>query len=449
MWIKFKNHLVATLLETLKAYGCEVDENSIWKCVDVKTNDEADVVISLLNPVYQCLYSKLDQIKEDLVKSSQQWSISLSNRQVTPQQDKWLKFHLNRESAIIECLRKSPFVLNSKSQQSCLILNLIKVKDEDWLYLRSKCFAEAFQKLTLLRHQRVDLKDDDDNNGGIKLTDTINSDNKSQNYDDYFNGLSIQANRTKVYRFLSLISFLAQQKYDEVYLISVPSDELAYNQAFEAYQTLNNLSNLNVRLHFISLATVKSAFSQKDFILKMGQMISEQNASVTSNSKYSEIVMKKLIDFNLRYLLLSVSPKKICQINFAKLKEAIFIQYNHARLCGILSKYKQDYGNYNSPNLQLLQNQADWNLIKFCILHTSSFLEEMSENCFTDIHQITSLLTKTVNKISSYYNSVRIITEVNDKTLPMIEARLLLISKLKDLLQNFIQNISCHAVDVM
>lgn len=454
MWAEFRSSLVGSAMEIFRDFGLtSVRDHELLKCVTVKASDDADLVISLLNPVYHCLYSKLDEIGERIIEASQKWTLPLKSYKIIDIRSgasslisKSLAFYFNQESALPVLLEESFLKLDQNSLKSCLILNVTRPRNEDWSYLRSKCFAEAFQKLNQLKYEQVDLK-----SGDIKQLVGNEVAKETHIPDDCLKELNIESETSKVYLYFTLISsVISLNSYDQVYLISEPSDENPYKQAFKAYQSMKSLTNADTKLHFISLAPVKSEYSQKDFIHKMGLIIREQSIS-NGNCEYSETAMKKVIEFVLRYSLLSVASKKVCKVDFAKLKEAIFIQYNHARLCGILSKFHQDYGSLakDPGDIQLLKNPAEWNLIKYCFLQTSSILQELGENSFVDIHQVTVLLTKITNKISVFYNSVRIIVEVNDKTLPLIQSRLLLIEKIRNLLRDLVARIDCSVVSFM
>ena len=133
-------------------------------------------------------------------------------------------------------------------------------------------------------------------------------------------------------------------------------------------------------------------------------------------SELSEKKMKQIAEVvgigSLRYNIIRVQPEK--DIEF-KWEEALnfegnavpFIQYSHARACGILSKIKDAKGDYD-PNL--LKHASEVKLIKQ-LARFPLVIDDASTNCKP--HVIANYLYETASDFNQFYRDCPVVSEQN------------------------------------
>jgi arginyl-tRNA synthetase len=147
----------------------------------------------------------------------------------------------------------------------------------------------------------------------------------------------------------------------------------------------------------------------------------------------------------LRYNIIKVQPEK--DISF-KWEEALnfegnsspFIQYAHARTCGILSKNADDIKNYDAS---LLKHDSEIDLIKK-LAKFPLVIEEACEGCKP--HIVTTYLFEVASQFNQFYRDCPVIPEKNQK---LKICRLALVDSTRIVLKNGLNLLGITAPEEM
>ena len=140
------------------------------------------------------------------------------------------------------------------------------------------------------------------------------------------------------------------------------------------------------------------------------------------------------MDTMLAFSLLT--PRPSCPVTSKMVhfrKDAIFVQYNIARMKSILDRHLSEYALHRRGNLcfSLLANEHEWNIAMVNLLKmqqlNQSLIRQLTEcdtvECHFDYNKIVDQLKKLAHSFSCYYRNVKILAEPVDRLVPLIETR--------------------------
>ncbi|CAK1555470.1 unnamed protein product [Leptosia nina] len=185
---------------------------------------------------------------------------------------------------------------------------------------------------------------------------------------------------------------------------------------------------------------------------------------VSSDTKWKEFIAY-LGQSAVAFELLQIRPSSCVKVQFdassGSSKGAAFILYNCARLETIIKTFndKVNEGIYphlpkfEDIDLTLLTHEDEWSLVFNYILGLPTLLkncvEITEEKCEFRPHLICSFLSSMVRIVSQYYRKVRILIEPRKHLLPVIFARIYLLTCLNDTLKTCLRILNIKSVSQM
>ncbi|XP_053209181.1 uncharacterized protein LOC128393081 [Panonychus citri] len=463
--------------ELIKQFDC-VGVSSI---VSDGFKDKNDLTLNLSNPVFSPWHGYLDQIGSTLVKVSQTWELPLTSFSIS---GKSILFNVNREVAIPLILSNNIQLdqpSNSKNdcqQSTVLIVNTMRDNLRQLTCLRFQYIEETLVSLlktigastktinstqTITECGKFNYCDDEklntnDIEKGLQFDDCspleINIDPFKSNlpYDLEESQFTIEPG-SRLMSFLRLFSQLLipselqlSSKSRIVILIHI-NDWKIGEKAITSWSVLTSTSIDQLKwINFIPIADIISDLTLDEIKNHWRSIIVKQ-----SETQYTDDQVNCLIETCLRYTITSISPKAFHNLDLSKYKEALFIQYNYARLVGITRKFQQ----LTTPlpevrvDVRLLKSNQEWNLIYNFLAKVPVLLNEILQSNPIAIHKIPYFVKTFVNYISIYYNYTRVITEINDRSLPLANARIVMIDKIRTILHQLVNLIQIDPVQYM
>ncbi|CAH0399679.1 unnamed protein product [Chilo suppressalis] len=186
---------------------------------------------------------------------------------------------------------------------------------------------------------------------------------------------------------------------------------------------------------------------------------------VSMEEKWKEFI-DHLGESAVVFELLQTKPGSAVKINFecssaGSSKGAAFVLYNCARLEALIRSYNEKVveGIYptlpdiENTDLSLLTNEDEWCLVFNYIMGFPSMLENCVEvnekTCEFRPHLLCSFLCSMVRVFSQYYRKVRVLTEPRKHLLPVLFARLHMLTILNDTLKTCLNILNIKSVSQM
>jgi arginyl-tRNA synthetase len=181
---------------------------------------------------------------------------------------------------------------------------------------------------------------------------------------------------------------------------------------------------------------IKRAFSE----------IKKRRGEELSNKKMKKI--SEIIGIGaLRYNIIKVQPEKDIVFNWSDAlnfegNSAPFIQYSHARTCGIISKIKNNKKNLKS-NYKLLKHKSEYKIIRN-IAEFPLIIEEAYKNYKP--HILTNYLYNIASNFNQFYRDCPVISKEN---IELQNARLMIVFATKIVIKNGLNLLGIDAPNEM
>jgi hypothetical protein len=122
-----------------------------------------------------------------------------------------------------------------------------------------------------------------------------------------------------------------------------------------------------------------------------------------------------LYDTCLRFTMMSSCVNGDLNLDKTRYREALFVQYNIARLSAIIDKYEANYAEHLVEHLQtnasfeLLTLDTEWKLVFRYLLNYPRVLDDLCERQAT--HRLVAFLCALTRDLSVYYSKTRVLIE--------------------------------------
>ncbi|XP_015781206.1 uncharacterized protein LOC107359243 [Tetranychus urticae] len=461
--IKLKNDLISNLLLATSTLGLpgnpQLTDYIGSSIVSDGFKGKNDVTLNLSNPVFSCWHNDLEPIGSHIVEQSKSWELPLSDFKVS---GKSILFNINRDVAIPLLLREEFVIQNDSGYQSTILLNTEKNSFKELTRLRFKYIEETLVSLieatggktSIRRANYLETTDQPTNDPLFDRKEPLAIDITQHKANIPFDLDETQFSIEPGSRLMNLMLLFNESIVPEdlksdtcriIILIHI-NDWKIGEKAITSWSILNSCISKLSQISFIPIADITSDLSLTE--------IKDHWRSVIKKQSETECMDQQgdcLIETCLRYIITSISPKVFHKLDLHKYKEALFIQYNYARLVGITNKFNQ----LATPlpltdvNLNLLKSNHEWNLIYNFIAKYPVLLSEVLKPNPIAIHKIPYFINTFVNCISIYYNFTRVITEINEKSLPLANARIVMINKIRSVLHQVLSLIKIEPVQQM
>ncbi|XP_054156951.1 uncharacterized protein LOC128955315 [Oppia nitens] len=240
-------------------------------------------------------------------------------------------------------------------------------------------------------------------------------------------------------------------------IVIIVAESLSHRlkQAFQVMCILYDI--LNVNLQVVPVSGVHTDQTYDDYLQSLRDQLIEQNFDSDITSENIDLIVKT----SLTLSLLTTRPSLPISRVDPYLNEAIFIQYNCARLMAIIRRYRTDYlvANTNTNgqedraiDIGLLTDDLEWTLIfrgftKFKSIIGRLDIVELSSISHQTPSRLIVFIKQLVNDISVYYKKVKVLTEPSQHLLTLIATRVYFCQLLYKLLANCLNLFGLKPID--